>query len=99
MVAKYLLQHCCAGCSSGIFNVCHSICCGFVMPVNVSLTNTVCFSSLSHSVAEKALYITYYSLFCMFPPLLALPTLFHYILTLKKQHLCSACQYFSVHVM
>lgn len=28
-----------------------------------SLTNTVCFSSLSHSVAEKALYNTYYSLF------------------------------------
>uniref|UniRef100_A0A3B3TK19 Anion exchange protein n=1 Tax=Poecilia latipinna TaxID=48699 RepID=A0A3B3TK19_9TELE len=26
------------------------------------LTNTVCFSSLSHSVAEKALYNTYYSL-------------------------------------
>lgn len=28
-----------------------------------ALTNTVCFSSLSHSVAEKALYHTYYSLF------------------------------------
>uniref|UniRef100_A0A665VTT2 Anion exchange protein n=1 Tax=Echeneis naucrates TaxID=173247 RepID=A0A665VTT2_ECHNA len=36
--------------------VCQSICC--VAPD----TNTVCFSSLSHSVAEKALYNTYYSL-------------------------------------
>lgn len=53
----------------------HSICYGFVIPsIGFLFSNTVCFSSLSHSVAEKALYNTYYcyyflSVYSAFGPL------------------------------
>lgn len=79
---------------SSFFYVRHSICYGFVIPGIVFLTNTVCFSSLSHSVAEKALYNTYYCLFVCHSSLWYMstsPNVFQKQLFTHLAYLCSLC--------